>query len=134
IVDRAAQSLDQRRRERRDRRGARADSGAGAADRCATRGASSRGATARRCDRRLGSVRRRGGALKQRARAPGRPKLGSIRSRDRARYAATEGCTCRGFTLIEVLVALAIVAITLATGIKAAGALTNNAERMVDIS
>lgn len=40
----------------------------------------------------------------------------------------------RGFTLIEVLVALAIVAITLAAGIKAAGALTNNTERMVDVS
>ena len=35
----------------------------------------------------------------------------------------------RGFTLIEVLVALAIVAVTLAAGIKAAGALMNNAER-----
>ena len=33
----------------------------------------------------------------------------------------------RGFTLIEVLVALAIVAITLAAGINAAGALTDNA-------
>ena len=40
----------------------------------------------------------------------------------------------RGFTLIEVLVALAIVAITLAAGIKAAGALTNNTERLVDVS
>lgn len=35
-----------------------------------------------------------------------------------------------GFTLIEVLVALAIVAITLAAGVKAAGALTANAERL----
>jgi len=40
----------------------------------------------------------------------------------------------RGFTLIEVLVALAIVAVTLAAGIKAAGALTNNTERMTDVS
>ena len=39
-----------------------------------------------------------------------------------------------GFTLIEVLVALAIVAITLGAGIKAAGALTNNAQRMVDVT
>jgi general secretion pathway protein I len=39
-----------------------------------------------------------------------------------------------GFTLIEVLVALAIVAITLGAGIKAAGALSNNAERMTDVS
>jgi len=35
-----------------------------------------------------------------------------------------------GFTLIEVLVALVIVAIALGAGIKAAGALTNNAERL----
>ncbi|HEX6364164.1 MAG TPA: type II secretion system minor pseudopilin GspI [Albitalea sp.] len=37
-----------------------------------------------------------------------------------------------GFTLIEVLVALAIVAITLGAGIKAAGALADNAERLTD--
>ena len=40
----------------------------------------------------------------------------------------------RGFTLIEVLVALAIVAVTLSAGIKAAGALTNNAQRLSDVS
>jgi len=40
----------------------------------------------------------------------------------------------RGFTLIEVLVALAIVAITLGAGIKAAGALTSNAQRLTDVS
>ena len=40
----------------------------------------------------------------------------------------------RGFTLIELLVALAIVAITLGAGIKAAGALSNNAERLTDVS
>lgn len=40
---------------------------------------------------------------------------------------------CAGFTLIEVLVALAIVAIALATGVKAAGALTRNAERLADV-
>jgi len=39
-----------------------------------------------------------------------------------------------GFTLIEVLVALVIVAIALAAGIKAAGALTNNAERLAQVS
>jgi general secretion pathway protein I len=39
-----------------------------------------------------------------------------------------------GFTLIEVLVALAIVAITLGAGIKAAGALADNAERLTDVS
>ncbi|MBW8846307.1 MAG: type II secretion system minor pseudopilin GspI [Burkholderiales bacterium] len=40
----------------------------------------------------------------------------------------------RGFTLIEVLVALVIVAIALGAGIKAAGALTNNAERLAEVS
>lgn len=35
-----------------------------------------------------------------------------------------------GFTLIEVLVALTITAITLSAGVKAAGALTDNAERL----
>jgi len=40
----------------------------------------------------------------------------------------------RGFTLIEVLVALVIVAIALGAGIKAAGALTNNAERLTQVS
>jgi general secretion pathway protein I len=40
----------------------------------------------------------------------------------------------RGFTLIEVLVALVIVAIALGAGIKAAGALTNNAERLSEVS
>jgi general secretion pathway protein I len=39
-----------------------------------------------------------------------------------------------GFTLIEVLVALAIVAVTLGAGIKAAGALADNAERLTDVS
>jgi len=39
-----------------------------------------------------------------------------------------------GFTLIEVLVALAIVAVTLATGIKAAGALVQNGQRLAEVS
>lgn len=39
-----------------------------------------------------------------------------------------------GMTLIEVLVALAIVAITLSAGVKAAGGLTLNAQRMTDLT
>lgn len=40
----------------------------------------------------------------------------------------------RGFTLVEVLVALAIVAIALGAGMKAAGALTDNAQRLSDVT
>ena len=39
----------------------------------------------------------------------------------------------RGFTLVEVLVALAIVAVALAAGMRAAGALTNNTERLSQV-
>ena len=39
-----------------------------------------------------------------------------------------------GFTLIEVLVALVIVAVTLGAGAKAAGALLNNAQRLTEVS
>lgn len=42
-------------------------------------------------------------------------------------------CNSRGFTLVEVLVAVAVVAITLAAGLKAAGALTDNAQRLTDV-
>jgi len=40
----------------------------------------------------------------------------------------------RGFTLIEVLVALAIVAVTLGAGIKAAGSLTANTARLAEVT
>jgi general secretion pathway protein I len=40
----------------------------------------------------------------------------------------------RGFTLIEVLVALAIVAVALAAGMRAAGALTGNTERLAEVT
>ena len=39
-----------------------------------------------------------------------------------------------GFTLIEVMVALAIVAITLGAGIKASGSLTLNTQRLSDLT
>jgi general secretion pathway protein I len=39
-----------------------------------------------------------------------------------------------GFTLIEVLVALTIVAIALGAGLRAAGSLTDNAQRLADVS
>ena len=39
----------------------------------------------------------------------------------------------RGFTLLEVLVALAIVAIALGAGLRAAGALTDNASRLGEV-
>ena len=38
-----------------------------------------------------------------------------------------------GFTLIEVLVALAIVAIALGAGLRAAGVLSDNAQRLADV-
>ncbi len=44
------------------------------------------------------------------------------------------GNPTRGFTLIEVLVALVIVAVTLSAGVQAAGALLNNAQRLTEVS
>ena len=39
-----------------------------------------------------------------------------------------------GFTLIEVLVALSIIAVTLAAGLRAAGAVGDNAQRLADVT
>ncbi|MBX3600052.1 MAG: type II secretion system minor pseudopilin GspI [Rubrivivax sp.] len=39
-----------------------------------------------------------------------------------------------GFTLLEVLVALALVAVALGAGLRAAGVLTNNAQRLADVT
>lgn len=47
------------------------------------------------------------------------------------RFATRPSC---GFTLIEVMVALAIVAVTLGAGIKAGGALSANAQRLTDVT
>lgn len=40
----------------------------------------------------------------------------------------------QGFTLVEVLVALAIVAVALAAGLRAAGSVTDNAQRLAEVS
>lgn len=40
----------------------------------------------------------------------------------------------RGFTLLEVMVALAIVAIALGAGLRAAAVLTDNAQRLTDVT
>lgn len=39
----------------------------------------------------------------------------------------------RGFTLVEALVALAVVAIALGAGLRAAGVMTDNAQRLSDV-
>ena len=39
----------------------------------------------------------------------------------------------RGFTLVEVLVAVAVIAIALAAGLRAAGVLVDNSQRLADV-
>jgi general secretion pathway protein I len=46
---------------------------------------------------------------------------------------ASRHAIAEGFTLLEVLVALAIVAISLGAGLRAAGVLTDNAQRLGDV-
>ncbi len=58
--------------------------------------------------------------------SPSRPHAAGLTSSSRPLAA--------GFTLIEVLVALAIVAITLGAGMRAAGALSGNADRLAQVS
>jgi len=61
---------------------------------------------------------------------PGRPKAGGAPWGGSAPRAAGErGGSVSGFTLVEVMVALAITAIALVAGLKATAALTNNAQR-----
>ena len=48
--------------------------------------------------------------------------------------ASSSGLSAAGFTIVEVLVALAIVAITLGARLRAAGVLTDNAQRLADVS
>ena len=46
---------------------------------------------------------------------------------------ASRRVTAKGFTLVEVLVALGIVAVALAAGVRTSAALTRNAERQTDV-
>jgi general secretion pathway protein I len=61
------------------------------------------------------------------------PLRGSGRESASRRHASTRTGAC-GFTLIEVLVALAVVAVTLGAGIRAAGSLTSNTARLTDVT
>ncbi len=67
-------------------------------------------------------------------RAPGHSQAGPHPLAGSADVPVGRGASDAGFTLIEVLVALAIVAVALGAGFKAAGALANNAQRLADVS
>ncbi len=74
---------------------------------------------------------------------PGRPKgeyrsakhVGCLMSSSPPRHAPAGGTrVAPGFTLVEVLVALAIVAVSLGAGMKAAAALTATAQRLSEVT
>ena len=74
--------------------------------------------------------------LQQNSTADASEALRALRpSKPRSLYKATRlrSLRTRGFTLIEVLVALGIVAVALAAGVRATAALTRNAERQSDL-
>jgi general secretion pathway protein I len=50
------------------------------------------------------------------------------------RRAAVSRHLAQAFTLVEVLVALAVVAVALSAGLRAAGSVTDNAARLADVS
>jgi general secretion pathway protein I len=61
-------------------------------------------------------------------------RLAAMHSKWRARSSGARRWHGKnGFTLIEVMVALAIVALALGAGLRAASALTNNAQRLADV-
>ena len=66
------------------------------------------------------------------------PKLAAYDSKLAACDSKLAACgsklATRGFTLVEVLVALAIVAVTLAAGLRAAGALVDGSQRLADVT
>ena len=93
------------------------------------------GATRRRARPRAADRRAAHRAPPARTSASPWPPTASARSSSpTAARRRSERASARGFTLIEVLVALAIVAITLGAGIKAAGALTNNTARLAEVT
>ena len=80
----------------------------------------------------LRGAKRRGNLRPSRGAQPPSP-LTSLRG-PKARSDLSRKPQSHGFTLIEVLVALSIVAITLAAGLRAAGAVTDNAQRLSEVT